>query len=118
MNLFEAKQLLKKCGYRLIKEETDIGLTNHTPADILSKLFTGIYHHWADADLSYSDIESAFRAGWEGKTDWQEFRSYYDEDYDGKDLDYLNIVFNDGRKFGTCKNDSEIKLMLDDKFDV
>ena len=117
MNIFEAKQLLKKCGYRLVKENTDIGLTDYTPGDVLSELYTGIYRHWLDADLDYSDIESAFQAGWEGTTDWQEFRSCYDEDYGGKDLEYLEIVFDDGRKFGACKNDGEIKLMLADKFD-
>ena len=117
MNLFEAKKLLEKNGCKLIKEDADTGLTDYTPADILSKLFDGIYRHWLDADLDYSDIASAFHTGWEGTTDWQEFRSRYDEDYDGKDLEYLEIVFDDGLKFGACKNDGEIELMLADKFD-
>ena len=117
MNLNEAKQLLKKQGYKLIKEGKEIGLNDYTPGDIMELLYNRIYRYWADADLSFSDIESAFRAGWEGKTSWQEFRSYYEENYGGKDLDYLGIIFNDGRKFGTCKNDREIKRMLADKFD-
>lgn len=114
MDLNEAKQLLKKHGYRLIKEGADTGLSDYTQGDILSKLYTKIYRHWADAALAYLDIVSAFTAGWERTTDWQEFRSRYDEDYDEKDLGYLEIVFNDGRKFSACKNDPDIKLMLDE----
>lgn len=116
MKLDEAKQLLKKNGYRLsfIKEGADTGLSNYTQDDILSKLYSRVYRHWLDAELDYLDIESAFVAGWRGTTDWQEFRSRYGEDYDGKDLGYLEIIFNHGRKFGSCKNDDEIKRMLDE----
>lgn len=117
MKLDEAKQLLKKHGYKLIKEGADSGFTEYTQGDILSKLYTRIYRHWADAALAYLDIVSAFTAGWERTTDWQEFRSHYDQKYDEKDLDYLSIVFFDGRKFSACKNDPDIKLMLADKFD-
>ena len=92
MNLFEAKKLLEKNGCKLIKEDADTGLTDYTPADVLSKLYDRIYRHWLDADLDYSDIASAFHTGWEGTTDWQEFRSRYDEDYGGHVM-HLEAIF-------------------------
>lgn len=45
MNLNEAKELLKKQGYKLIKEGAEIGLNDYTPGDIMELLYNRIYRY-------------------------------------------------------------------------
>lgn len=117
MNLNEAKQLLKKSGYIVLKESNNKEITI-TPAKIFQILYSKAYKYWADSDVSASDLQGAFDRGFKNDIDWESYREYLINEYDNeKDLDYLKSAFNDGRIFGRCTTDMQIEAELSDRLD-
>ena len=111
-----ALNILKENGY--IVKEGAIGLTDWTPGDIFTELYNKIYKHWLDADIDFFDLQDMFQAGFENNGDWQNYRKNYANEYNGKELDYLEIAYDDGVAFSQCKNDDEVNQKLADKFDM
>lgn len=87
------------------------------PEQIFSELFENIYKHWADSSVDYMDLSDAFQHGFDNNIDWQEYRSYLEDNYEAKDLDYLEIAYEDGLDFGSCSDDTDISKKLKNKFD-
>jgi hypothetical protein len=85
--------------------------------DIFQELYDGIYCHWLDSDASCSDLAEAFYHGMEDDIDWEDYSSYLEEEYRFKDIEYIEIAYQDGLDFSTCKSEKEIRAMLDDKLD-
>lgn len=114
MNLDEAKELLEENGYILV-EDTNEDETEKI--NIFEKLYDGIYCHWLDCYASYSDLSNAFEHGMEDDIDWEDYRNYLEEEYRGKDIEYIEIAYKDGLDFRQCETDDEINQKLMKKFD-
>jgi hypothetical protein len=100
MNLAEAKQLLQKQGYRLIKETRQLNeRLSYTPEEIFDELWDRSYKYWGD-DADYNNFKRAFIIGYAGED--------YNDDRAAKD------AYEDGVKFNSCETDTCVQNLLAD----
>lgn len=89
-----------------------------TPERIFSELYERTYKKWADSSVDYTDLSHAFQHGYDNDINWQVYRSYLADDYEPKDLDYLEIAYADGFYFGGSSGDTDIANKLKAKFNA
>ena len=100
MNLNEAKQVLQKQGYKLIKETRQLNeRLTYTPEEIFDELWDRKFKYWDDS-ADYNEFKRAFIAGYAGED--------YNDDRAAKD------AYEDGVSFKSCNTDDCIQDMLAD----
>lgn len=99
MNLSEAKQLLQKQGYKLIKETRQLNeRLSYTPQEIFEELWDRKFKYWDDAD--FNEFKRAFLAGYAGED--------YNDDREAK------YAYDDAVSFKSCRTDSCVQNLLAD----
>ena len=102
MNLNEAKKILNKHGYQIIKEA--IGLT-YTAEDIFDELWERKYNYWDDSD--YNDFRLLFINGYKNAELPNDLAIKYNAT-----IKTANIVYEDGIEFAKCKTDDCVQDRL------
>lgn len=105
MNLNEAKIILNKNGYQLIKEAR--GLT-YTAKDIFEELWDRSYKYWDDSN--FNDFRLLFMNGYNNLKLPEDLAAKYNAS-----IKTANIVYEDGIEFAKCKTDDCIQDKLADK---
>lgn len=102
MNLNEAKIILNKNGYQLIKEARDL---TYTPKDIFDELWDRKYKYWDDSE--YQDFCLLFINGYKNLELPEDLAAKYNIG-----IKTANIVYEDGEEFAKCTTDDCIQDKL------
>lgn len=104
MNLNEAKIILNKNGYQLIKETRDL---TYTPKDIFDELWDRKYIYWDNSD--YQDFSLLFINGYKNLELPEDLATKY---ITTNGIKTANIVYEDGIEFAKCTTDDCIQDKL------
>ena len=115
MNLNEAKNILKKSGYLLIKESRGV---TYTPEEIIDDMWYRRFRYFGeDGDFpiaTYKDYQTAFMHGFKKDIDITKIEELFANKYDTKEIINLKIAYEEGEAFAKCKTNDEVDTLESD----
>ena len=109
MNLQEAKVILKKKGYRLLKENL-----TYTPEDIFEEVWSRCYSYWDDLHAEKHDLRAAFICGYKNELSKNEMKMEFETRVGNEALGELEIAYDDGHDLSEYTTDDSLQDKLFD----